>query len=230
MQRVVLFSSALVVVVIAVGGACDLFDQVKCSVDSDCPAASPFCTDGVCSKTDGSGRTHTGEGEGEGEGAAGEGEGGSEISCSDDGICESENGGRCYLGSASTAATNTCVPPASDLNAHCETDPDVQGQPRTTDGPVIWDVQATALPGGDGCWSDISFSWYDGASPPAITNGFVELVVNGANLTQAITSADDTTVTIQQACASGVASGHRAGIVLGLGAGHSNVACLPPQP
>ena len=238
MQRPLFVSRAFVVVaLVAVGplAGCDLFDQVKCTAPADCPSDAPFCTDGLCSKTDGSGRTHTGEGEGEGEGEGGgeggEGEGGAqEITCSDDGICESEVGGLCYQGAADIATANTCVPPASDLNAHCESDPDVDGGPRTAGGPVIWDVQAT--PGGDGCWTNISFHFYAGLDGQPISNAFVELVSHGSGATQSIESADDATgtVTLAQACASGLTSGQRAGIELGLGVGHSNVACLPPLP
>jgi hypothetical protein len=201
----------LVVTLLFLSG-CDLFDQIKCAKAADCPANEPFCTDGVCSKVDGTGR----EGEGEGAGA-----------CTADTDCQN---GLCFDGTTGIATKNTCLPPAGDATADCSSDPNVQGQKRTdAAAPVIFDVQSTAFFGDGPCWSNVSFKWFQ-RTPQPVTNGGIELVYGGGDLTIGPpSSADDTSVTIDTLCfpGSGPTAGQEVGIVFDNG-GVSNVGCLAP--
>ncbi len=195
-----LTAAAAAVVVLGAGG-CELFGTINCADDGDCPDALPFCVAGSCQETAGDGRTGRGV------------DGG----CSSDADCDN---GLCDLDGTFLEA-GACLPPADDDTADCTDDPDVQGQPREAAGPVIFDVRATPI--GDGCYSNVSFTYFQ-RDPQPITNGFVELVVGGGNITQTISSGTDNEVDIDSVC--GATIGARAGILLNLG-GQSNVGCLP---
>lgn len=206
-MRAVTFPGVVVVVaLVASTAACDLFGAVKCNKDADCPGGVPFCVSGTCAKTNDTG--------GGGHGL---------DNCATDADCP---GGLCFDGTTAIATPGDCLPPADAAN-DCSADPDAgNGRvARDPNGAVIFDVQATAL--GDGCWSNISFTYFERQAVP-ITSAGVELVVNGATLTSNITSGDETTVAVDSMCGS-VTSGHRAGIALNTG-NLSNVACLPVQP
>jgi hypothetical protein len=132
--------SSLVVVVVA-GLAlcgCDLFGQVRCDKDSDCPDDTPFCNSNVCGKTADDGRDGRGVGEGEGEGEGGGG------ACSSDDACAP---GLCYTASDGAAPVNTCVPLAGDDSSCPEAA--IVSAGRQGGGPVAF--KATAQFSGGDC-------------------------------------------------------------------------------
>ena len=118
----------LVLVVVVVAPACDLFGQIRCDKDADCPDNLQFCNSGACAKSADDGRPGRGlgEGEGEGEGAAG--------ACATDTDCGS---GLCYDVDDSTGAKDKCVPLATD-DASCAEVAGLGGADRGSGGAVIF--------------------------------------------------------------------------------------------
>src|SRR3954462_6896182 len=86
--------------VVAHASACDLFGQIACQEDADCPDEAQFCNSNVCGKTADDGRHGRAVGEGEGEG---------DSACAGDGEC---GAGLCEDG------VLQCVPGAGD-DAKC---------------------------------------------------------------------------------------------------------------
>lgn len=127
------YSLVLVVVLLALP-ACDLFGQVRCEKDADCPDNLQFCNSGVCNKTADDGRPGRGVGEGEGEG---EGEGGG--ACAGDADC---GAGLCYDVADDTGAQGKCVPLATD-DASCAEIAALGGPDRQTQAAVIFNGVVT---------------------------------------------------------------------------------------
>jgi hypothetical protein len=218
-MRLVLSSSSVGVClgfVVALSG-CDLFGQVACQEDADCPDALPFCNSDFCEATADDGRPGRGvDGEGEGEG---EGEGG----CSGDADCAPA--GLCDL-DGSFGAANLCLPPAGTED--CAADSGVQARARDAAGPVIFGLAATSI--GDGCFANVSFTFFDREGDVSPTSPLIELVVQGAAQTQSPPfSEDGKTFSIGTMCG-GPAEG-AAGLQLLDGPGNaSNTLCLRALP
>jgi len=194
-MRFALATCSLAAVVAAIG-ACDLFD-IACNDDGDCPTDVPFCVDGSCDENEARVRDDDGDGPG----------------CSTDDDCAA----LCFDVDDGSGLSGTCIPAAEQ--ADCEAEPDVQGQPRDSDGPVLFAVDATSI--GDGCYS-VSLRFFDRQGDAA--SGFFSVVVGGAEQTQSVSITGDTVTSTM--C--GGQPGKLAGLQMHDGAGNrSNVACLP---
>lgn len=199
------FAFALLALLLA--SACDLFARVACSEDADCPDAIPFCNSDVCEAEADDGRP---------------GRGVDTSGCTDDADCP---GGLCDLDGA-FAEAGSCLPPEGTED--CADDANVQARARDADGPVIFALEATAI--GDGCFANVTFSFFDRAGDVSPTSPLVELIVQGAAQTQSPpSSADGKSFTIGTLCGSPPTD--VAGLQLLDGPGNaSNTLCLRPLP
>ena len=109
--------------------SCDLFGEVRCSSDADCPESVAFCVEGVCAE----------DPEVERDGP-----------CTEDAECGRE---LCYDIDDDTGANGSCVP--KDVVDDCAAALEEPTRSRDDEGPALFDV--TLLEGTGACSGEPSF-------------------------------------------------------------------------
>lgn len=198
--------SVIVLALIPVVPACELFGQVACEDDSDCPDSLPFCVGDVCAAE--------ADDDDEGRGIDGGCSAASEADDCPGGLCDEDG---------VFVEAETCLPP-DDID-DCNGEASVGAPARAAAGPVIFNLAYTAV--GDGCFSNVTFSFFDRENDVSPTSPIIEVFSGGSAQTQPQPfSEDGKTFEFGDAFVCG-AFGGVGGLVLLDGAGNaSNALCL----
>lgn len=199
-----LWTANVGLIVLATSG-CDLFGQVACTEDTDCPDAIPFCNSDVCEATADDGRP---------------GRGVDENGCSEDADC---TGGLCDIDGTFVEA-RACLPPEGTED--CAGDPSVSAPARDPEGPVIFALTAESI--GDGCFANVTISYFDREGDVSQTSPYLAVVAGGSESAGSIGGSEDgKTLVVGTMCGG---SSSTSGLLMRDGANHaSNTLCLRPQ-
>jgi hypothetical protein len=200
--------ACLALIVVPALPACELFGQVACEEDGDCPDSLPFCVEDFCAAEE----DEDDEGRGIDSGCSAA----SEADDCPGGLCDEEG---------VFVEAETCLPP-DDID-DCSNEAAVGAPPRGAQGPVIFALTYTSV--GDGCFSDVAFSFFDREGNVSPTSPLIELYVSGSAQTQSPPfSEDGKTFNFGSAFVCG-AGPDVAGLTLLDDAGNpSNTLCLRP--
>lgn len=143
--------------------ACELFGQVACEKDSDCPDSLPFCVQDFCAAE--------ADEDDEGRGIDGGCTAASEADDCPGGLCDEDG---------VFVEAETCLPPEGGDD--CANEAEAGAPARAAAGPVIFNLTYTSI--GDGCYGNVTFTFFDREADVSPTSPLIELFSGGSPQTQ----------------------------------------------